>query len=68
MINSDLLFECMKCEASPDALHEIIEAIVVIRHGREPPSNFLYRDPPLPFSCCKRQPRDAIAKLERTKA
>jgi len=40
----DLLLDCMKCEESTaaDARYEIIQGIVAIRHGREPPSDFVF--------------------------
>ena len=49
----------MQCEASTaaDARYEMVEFFMAILDGRDPPSSaFAYRDPPLPFSCCRRQP------------
>ena len=57
----DALQPCMQCEESTaaDARYEIIMGFLAIRDGREPPTDFVRRDPPLPLSCCRRRPRAA---------
>jgi hypothetical protein len=59
--NFDLLVQCMTCEArsAAGAREEIIREFLAIRDGREPPSDFARRDPPLPLNCCRRRPQEA---------
>jgi hypothetical protein len=57
---SEIINACSKCTApsSPAARKEIIEGFLALRDGREPPTDFARRDPPLPLNCCRRQPRE----------
>ena len=57
----DLLVQCMTCEArsAAAAREEIIRGFLAIRDGRDQPSDFALRDPPLPLNCCRRQPHEA---------
>ena len=59
-IDFEAVVQCMTCEArsAADAREEIIRGFLAIRNGRDPPSDFALRDPPLPYNCCRRRPRE----------
>jgi hypothetical protein len=57
MPTDDLELPCMQCDepSAADARREIIKGYLAIRDGRDPPSDFMRRDPPLPLNCCRRK-------------